>query len=183
MSDLCKQTTLQFCNSRMCSSATSLSPLSFFSPATWPTFSFSTTDSDPSVRTFTLYGNSFKINITCKKKHFWNERQTKTTSNSWDFSPIVLRWSSTGIIASVFLIELDRFLAIRYPLKYPVFMTDERSIVACIGTQFGSLILCIIVRLASEETFSCTPICDGDLVSLPNQFKNSIRESFRTPCL
>jgi hypothetical protein len=60
-------------------------------------------------------------------------------------------------------------------------MTDERSIVACIGTQFGSLMLCIIVRLASEETFSCTPICDGDLVSLLNQlnlFKSMIIKGF-----
>ena len=29
-------------------------------------------------------------------------------------------WSSTGLTASVMLIELDRFLAIRYPLKYPL---------------------------------------------------------------
>ena len=91
------------------------------------------------------------------------------------------RWSSTGIIASVLLIELDRFLAIRYPLKYPVFMTDERSLVACIGTQFGTLVLCIVVRLASPETFSCSAIFVGDMVRIckflrhlkPSQFSHS----------
>ena len=43
-------------------------------------------------------------------------------------------WSATGLTASVFLIELDRFLAIRFPLKYPFFITCERSLGTCAVT-------------------------------------------------
>ena len=46
-------------------------------------------------------------------------------------------WSSTGLTASVMLIELDRFLAIRYPLKYPLWITAERSLGACAVAQLG----------------------------------------------
>ena len=49
-------------------------------------------------------------------------------------------WSSTGLTASVMLIELDRFLAIRYPLKYPLWITAERSLGACAVAQLGRYI-------------------------------------------
>ena len=40
-------------------------------------------------------------------------------------------WSATGLTASVFIIEFDRFLAIRFPLKYPLIINCERALGTC----------------------------------------------------
>ena len=59
-------------------------------------------------------------------------------------------WSSTGLTASVMLIELDRFLAIRYPLKYPLWITAERSLGACAVAQLGRYVYTLYLCTKSE---------------------------------
>lgn len=49
-------------------------------------------------------------------------------------------WSATSLPVSVLLIELDRFLAIRFPFKYPHLVNSPRSLALCSVTQLGSLI-------------------------------------------
>ena len=49
-------------------------------------------------------------------------------------------WSATSLPVSVLLIELDRFLAIRFPFKYPHLVNSHRSLALCSVTQLGSLI-------------------------------------------
>ena len=71
-------------------------------------------------------------------------------------------WSATGLTAAVFLIELDRFLAIRFPLKYPLFITCERSLGACAVAQLSSLAVTLAVRIASPDAFACCPIYTAD---------------------
>lgn len=69
-------------------------------------------------------------------------------------------WSATGLTAAVLLIELDRFLAIRFPFKYQ-FLTLERSLAACALTQLVSLSVTLGVRITSPESFACTPLHSG----------------------
>ena len=59
-------------------------------------------------------------------------------------------WSATEITASIFLIELDRFLAIKYPFNYSSYVTVKRSLGACVVTQIGSLVVTLGVQLASD---------------------------------
>lgn len=70
-------------------------------------------------------------------------------------------WSATGLTASVLLIELDRFLAIRFPFKYPLLITDERALGACAITQLGSLSVTLAVRIGSADSFACAPLHSG----------------------
>lgn len=73
----------------------------------------------------------------------------------------LLWWSATGLTASIFLIELDRFLAIRYPFKYSLWITKERSMGTCALTQLGSLAVTLAVRISSPNYFACEPLETG----------------------
>ena len=68
---------------------------------------------------------------------------------------IPLWWAAAGTIIAIFLIEYDRFLAIRYPLLYPEMVSDERSVFACVASQIGCLCLILSVRHISPESFVC----------------------------
>lgn len=72
----------------------------------------------------------------------------------WDnFCPqmYLIWWSATGLSTSIFLIELDRFLAIRFPFKYPLLITKERSLGTCAVTQIGCLAITLAVRIISPN--------------------------------
>ena len=76
---------------------------------------------------------------------------------------IPMWWSAAATILATFLIEYDRFLAIRYPLLYPEMVSDERSVFACIASQIGCLSLVLSVRHISPEAFVCEQMV-GDVV-------------------
>ena len=76
---------------------------------------------------------------------------------------IPMWWSAAGTILATFLIEYDRFLAIKYPLLYPEMVSDERSVFACIACQIGCLCLILAVRHISPESFLCEQMV-GDVV-------------------
>ena len=76
---------------------------------------------------------------------------------------IPMWWGAAGTILATFLIEYDRFLAIRYPLLYPEMVSDERSIFACIASQIGCLCFVLTIRHMSPESFLCEKVV-GDLL-------------------
>ena len=76
---------------------------------------------------------------------------------------IPMWWSAAGTILATFLIEYDRFLAIRYPLLYPEMISDERSVFACVAAQIGCLCLVLSVRHISPDSFVCEEMV-GDVV-------------------
>ena len=64
---------------------------------------------------------------------------------------ILIFWSAISLPASVLLIEVDRFLAIRFPLKYSQLITIPRSLGFCLVTQVGSLIVSLTPWIASTS--------------------------------
>ena len=76
---------------------------------------------------------------------------------------ILMWWSAAAIIISIFLIEYDRFLAIRYPLLYPEMVTDERSILASLACQIGCLCCVMVLRHFAPMAFVCE-FMYGDIV-------------------
>ena len=76
---------------------------------------------------------------------------------------IPMWWGAAGTILATFLIEYDRFLAIRYPLLYPEMVSDERSIFACIASQIACLCFVLTIRHMSPESFLCEKVV-GDLL-------------------
>ena len=78
---------------------------------------------------------------------------------------IPMWWSAAATILATFLIEYDRFLAIRYPLLYSEMVSDERSVFACIASQIGCLSLVLSVRHISPEAFVCEQMV-GDAAQL-----------------
>ena len=104
-------------------------------------------------------------------------------------------WSATGLTASVFLIELDRFLAIRFPLKYPFFITCERSLGTCAVTVLNYIsimdtfffVITIVsninlkVCLQNEASFGKSQLLIAP--TLANQNKNKKGVNFDFYCL
>ena len=104
-------------------------------------------------------------------------------------------WSATGLTASVFLIELDRFLAIRFPLKYPFFITCERSLGTCavtvlnyisiVDTFFFAITIVsnlnLKVCLQNEASFGKSQLLIAP--TLANQNKNKKGANFDLFCL
>lgn len=69
----------------------------------------------------------------------------------------LLWWSSVDVVVSILLMELDRFLAIRFPLTYPIKVTDERALFGCILGQVYALGSVLVARVAAgdPDAFRC----------------------------